>query len=167
MKYVTQDATLGDDADATVVPDKTLIDKEKQNLEKMKVGTSSGPRLCVGVTLSSFPVRYISFFLWFQGVLQMFLHDHVDLQIAALYAAQVFCYSQGFPKGNTCQVFVISERVRMIWYVGIIGVIALASLSEGNKINLCRQSDVQILILILDFLSKLDVINQLGIHLLW
>lgn len=63
MKYVTQDATLGDDADATVVPDKTLIDKEKQNLEKMKVGSSSGPRLCVGVTLSSFPVRYISFFL--------------------------------------------------------------------------------------------------------
>lgn len=28
---------MGDDVDITVVPDKTLIDKEKQNLEKMKV----------------------------------------------------------------------------------------------------------------------------------
>lgn len=37
MKYVTQDSTMGDDVDITVVPDKTLIDKEKQNLEKMKV----------------------------------------------------------------------------------------------------------------------------------
>jgi translation initiation factor 4G len=39
-------------------------------------------------------------FVHFQGVLQMFLHEHVDLQIAALYAAQVFCYSHGFPKGK-------------------------------------------------------------------
>lgn len=37
MKYVTQDSTLGDDVDITVAPEKALADKEKQNLEKMKV----------------------------------------------------------------------------------------------------------------------------------
>lgn len=92
MKYVTQDSTMGDDVDITVVPDKTLIDKEKQNLEKMK------------------------------GVLQMFLHEHVDLQIAALYAAQVFCYSHGFPKGMLLRFFmnlydmeVVEEEAFLKW----------------------------------------------------
>lgn len=92
MKYVTQDSTLGDDVDATVAPEKTLIDKEKQNLEKMK------------------------------GVLQMFLHEHVDLQIAALYAAQVFCYSHEFPKGMLLRFFmnlydmeVVEEEAFLKW----------------------------------------------------
>ncbi|XP_061178950.1 eukaryotic translation initiation factor 4 gamma 2-like [Saccostrea echinata] len=92
MKYVTQDSTLGDDVDITVAPEKTLIDKEKQNLEKMK------------------------------GVLQMFLHEHVDLQIAALYAAQVFCYSHEFPKGMLLRFFmnlydmeVVEEEAFLKW----------------------------------------------------
>lgn len=40
----------------------------------------------------------------------MFLHEHVDLQIAALYAAQVFCYTHGFPKGKGHGENVISCR---------------------------------------------------------
>ena len=32
----------------------------------------------------------------------MFLHDHTDLQMSALYAVQVYCHNQGFPKGTTC-----------------------------------------------------------------
>lgn len=98
MKYVTQDSTMGDDVDITVVPDKTLIDKEKQNLEKMKVLI----RYFVHGWCDS--MGFLAVLIWliiiFQGVLQMFLHEHVDLQIATLYAAQVFCYSHGFPKGE-------------------------------------------------------------------
>lgn len=32
-------------------------------------------------------------------VMQKFLHDHADLQVAALYALQVHCNAKGFPKG--------------------------------------------------------------------
>jgi hypothetical protein len=34
---VTQDCTLGKDIDTTITPEKTCIEKEKQNLHKMKV----------------------------------------------------------------------------------------------------------------------------------
>ena len=45
------------------------------------------------------------YFCWtLQAVLQMFLHEHMNLQIAALYATQVFCHTHQFPKGKyyTC-----------------------------------------------------------------
>lgn len=52
----------------------------------------------------------------------MFLHEHVDLQIAALYAAQVFCYSHGFPKGMLLRFFmnlydmeVVEEEAFLKW----------------------------------------------------
>jgi hypothetical protein len=32
--------------------------------------------------------------------MQKFLHDHVDLQVSALYALQVHCYNSNFPKGE-------------------------------------------------------------------
>lgn len=36
----------------------------------------------------------------FKPVLQAFLNAHIDLQVVAIYALQVFCYSLDFPKGN-------------------------------------------------------------------
>ena len=45
----------------------------------------------------------------------MFLHDHTDLQMVTLYATQVFCHSQQFPKGkNHIQSFVYSP---VTWYI--------------------------------------------------
>ncbi|KAG9331363.1 hypothetical protein JZ751_019342, partial [Albula glossodonta] len=37
--------------------------------------------------------------LAFKPVMQKFLHDHVDLQVSALYALQVHCSGHSFPKG--------------------------------------------------------------------
>lgn len=92
LKYVTQDCTLGKDIDTSATPDKTGIEKEKQNLDKMK------------------------------GVLQMFLHDHTDLQMVTLYATQVFCHSQQFPKGMLLRLFmnyydleIADEEVFLKW----------------------------------------------------
>ena len=36
----------------------------------------------------------------FQGALEYFLNDRSKLQMAALYAVQVFCYRHQFPKGK-------------------------------------------------------------------
>lgn len=38
--------------------------------------------------------------LAFKPVMQKFLHDHVDLQVSALYALQVHCNAHAFPKGT-------------------------------------------------------------------
>lgn len=35
----------------------------------------------------------------FKPVLQAFLHDHLPLQVTAIYALQVFTYTNNFPKG--------------------------------------------------------------------
>ena len=32
--------------------------------------------------------------------MQKFLHDHIDLQVSAMYALQVHCNAKGFPKGT-------------------------------------------------------------------
>lgn len=92
LKYVTQDCTLGKDIDTNNTPDKSGIEKEKLNLEKMK------------------------------GVLQMFLHDHADLQMVTLYATQVFCHSHQFPKGMLLRLFmnyydleIVEEEIFLKW----------------------------------------------------
>lgn len=38
--------------------------------------------------------------LAFKPVMQKFLHEHVDLQVSALYALQVHCNTHAFPKGT-------------------------------------------------------------------
>ncbi|XP_049777402.1 eukaryotic translation initiation factor 4 gamma 2-like [Schistocerca cancellata] len=76
LKYITQESTLSEGCDPNTPPDKTLIEKEKTLLEKYK------------------------------AVLQAFLHEHVDLQVTAVYSLQVFCYSQQFPKGMLLRWFV-------------------------------------------------------------
>ncbi|KAK8743853.1 hypothetical protein OTU49_001294, partial [Cherax quadricarinatus] len=42
----------------------------------------------------------------FKPVLQAFLHDHLPLQVTAVYALQVFTYTQNFPKGMLLRWFV-------------------------------------------------------------
>jgi len=92
MKYITNESTLKENADSTVTPEKAMMDKEKELLDKLK------------------------------GVLQMFLHDHTDLQMSALYAVQVYCHNQGFPKGMFLRFFVnlydmevIDEDIYLKW----------------------------------------------------
>lgn len=67
---LSQESTLVEGCDPNAVPEKALQEKEKALLEKFKL------------------------------VLQAFLHEQTDLQVVAVYALQVYCYSLHFPKGN-------------------------------------------------------------------
>ncbi|XP_062869467.1 eukaryotic translation initiation factor 4 gamma 2a [Trichomycterus rosablanca] len=60
--------------------------------------------------------------LAFKPVMQKFLHDHVDLQVSALYALQVHCNTSAFPKGMLLRYFVnfydmeiIEEEAFLSW----------------------------------------------------
>ncbi|KAM8877460.1 eukaryotic translation initiation factor 4 gamma 2a isoform 1-T1 [Synchiropus picturatus] len=60
--------------------------------------------------------------LSFKPVMQKFLHDHIDLQVEALYALQVHCNSKQFPKGMLLRYFVnfydmeiIEEEAFLSW----------------------------------------------------
>ncbi|XP_035388806.1 eukaryotic translation initiation factor 4 gamma 2a [Electrophorus electricus] len=60
--------------------------------------------------------------LAFKPVMQKFLHDHVDLQVSALYALQVHCNTKAFPKGMLLRYFVnfydmeiIEEEAFLAW----------------------------------------------------
>ncbi|XP_035672305.1 eukaryotic translation initiation factor 4 gamma 2-like isoform X1 [Branchiostoma floridae] len=77
LKYVTQESTLGEDVDPAVTPGKDLVEKEKDLIDRLK------------------------------PVLQRFLHDHVGLQVSALYALQVHCFNNGFPKGMLLRMFMM------------------------------------------------------------
>lgn len=92
LKYVTKSSTLSENCDPAVVPDKHLSEKERELLDKLKV------------------------------VLQRFLHDHIGLQVSALYASQVFCYNCHFPKNMLRRFFmnfydmeIIEEEAFLKW----------------------------------------------------
>uniref|UniRef100_A0A8C1N7E9 Eukaryotic translation initiation factor 4 gamma 2 n=1 Tax=Cyprinus carpio TaxID=7962 RepID=A0A8C1N7E9_CYPCA len=60
--------------------------------------------------------------LAFKPVMQKFLHEHVDLQVSALYALQVHCNTHAFPKGMLLRYFVnfydmeiIEEEAFLAW----------------------------------------------------
>uniref|UniRef100_A0A3Q2YIL4 Eukaryotic translation initiation factor 4 gamma 2 n=1 Tax=Hippocampus comes TaxID=109280 RepID=A0A3Q2YIL4_HIPCM len=60
--------------------------------------------------------------LAFKPVMQKFLHDHTQLQVSALYALQVHCNANGFPKGMLLRYFVnfydmeiIEEEAFLAW----------------------------------------------------
>ncbi|XP_076011698.1 eukaryotic translation initiation factor 4 gamma 2-like, partial [Genypterus blacodes] len=60
--------------------------------------------------------------LAFNPVMQKFLHDHIDLQVSALYALQVHCSAKAFPKGMLLRYFVnfydmetIEEEAFLAW----------------------------------------------------
>lgn len=72
-----EQTTLTKDADRSVQPERTIVDKEKETLLKYK------------------------------PIFQAFLHDHVSLQVIALYALQVFCHHNSFPKGMLLRWFIM------------------------------------------------------------
>lgn len=49
--------------------------------------------------------RVFTYIYSFQGVLQAYLHDKMDLQLTAIYALQVHCHNTGFPKGRYPSLF--------------------------------------------------------------
>ncbi|XP_042900691.1 eukaryotic translation initiation factor 4 gamma 2 [Parasteatoda tepidariorum] len=92
IKYITQETTLADGLDHSSVPDKNILDKEKEMLDK------------------------------FKPVFQAFLHEQPGLQLVTLYALQVHCYNHGFPKGMLLRWFmmfydqeVIEEEAFLKW----------------------------------------------------
>ncbi|XP_042864181.1 eukaryotic translation initiation factor 4 gamma 2-like isoform X3 [Penaeus japonicus] len=76
VKYIVQETTLAAGADPTTIPEKMVTEREQELLAK------------------------------FKPVLQAFLHDHLPLQVTAIYALQVFTYTNNFPKGMLLRWFV-------------------------------------------------------------
>lgn len=75
LQYISSEVNPpGDESDSSSAPSKEQLEQEKQLL------------------------------LSFKPVMQKFLHDHVDLQVSALYALQVHCYNNNFPKGKCIEV---------------------------------------------------------------
>ena len=66
---MSQETTFPENSDPASIPDKIMVEKEKQMLKR------------------------------FSQLLQTFLHNQVYLQIVAVYAIQVYWYSLNFPKG--------------------------------------------------------------------
>ncbi|NP_001089019.1 eIF4G-related protein NAT1 [Xenopus laevis] len=92
LQYISNDACLEEESDLSSAPAKEQLDQEKQLL------------------------------LAFKPVMQKFLHDHVDLQVSALYALQVHCCSKNYPKGMLLRFFVhfydmeiIEEEAFLAW----------------------------------------------------
>lgn len=84
IKYITQETTLADGLDRTSIPEKNILDKEREMLEK------------------------------FKPVFQAFLHEHPDLQLVALYSLQVHSYNCGFPKGMLLRWFMMFYDLEII-----------------------------------------------------
>lgn len=92
LKHVTGDSTSADGVDSSAAPDKQLQEKEKNLLEK------------------------------FKPVLQKFIHESTALQLSSVYALQVHCHNNNFPKGMLLRFFinlynmeVIEEETYMSW----------------------------------------------------
>uniref|UniRef100_A0A3B4VPK6 Eukaryotic translation initiation factor 4 gamma 2 n=1 Tax=Seriola dumerili TaxID=41447 RepID=A0A3B4VPK6_SERDU len=92
LQYIAYEINPDDDEEQLAAPSKEQLDEEKQLL------------------------------LSFKPVMQKFLHDHMDLQVGALYALQVHCNAKGFPKGMLLRYFVnfydmeiIEEEAFLSW----------------------------------------------------
>lgn len=93
LQYISSEVNPpSDESDSSSAPSKEQLEQEKQLL------------------------------LSFKPVMQKFLHDHVDLQVSALYALQVHCYNNNFPKGMLLRFFVhfydmeiIEEEAFLAW----------------------------------------------------
>jgi len=92
LQYIAYEINPGDDEEQLAAPSKEQLDEEKQLL------------------------------LSFKPVMQKFLHDHIDLQVSALYALQVHCDAKQFPKGMLLRYFVhfydmeiIEEEAFLSW----------------------------------------------------
>ncbi|XP_051919598.1 eukaryotic translation initiation factor 4 gamma 2a isoform X1 [Hippocampus zosterae] len=92
LQYIAYEINPDDDEEQLAAPSKEQLDEEKQLL------------------------------LSFKPVMQKFLHDHVDLQVSALYALQVHCNAKHFPKGMLLRFFayfydmeIIEEEAFLTW----------------------------------------------------
>uniref|UniRef100_G3PSY6 Eukaryotic translation initiation factor 4 gamma 2 n=1 Tax=Gasterosteus aculeatus aculeatus TaxID=481459 RepID=G3PSY6_GASAC len=92
LQYIAYEINPDDDEEQLSAPTKEQQDEEKQQL------------------------------LAFKPVMQKFLHDHIELQVGALYALQVHCNTKGFPKGMLLRYFVnfydmeiIEEEAFLSW----------------------------------------------------
>ncbi|KAM4593195.1 eukaryotic translation initiation factor 4 gamma 2a [Odontesthes bonariensis] len=92
LQFIAYEINPEDDEEQFATPSKEQLDEEKKLL------------------------------LSFKPVMQKFLHDHVDLQVGALYALQVHCNAKGFPKGMLLRYFVnlydmeiIEEEAFLSW----------------------------------------------------
>uniref|UniRef100_A0A673JIZ3 Eukaryotic translation initiation factor 4 gamma 2 n=1 Tax=Sinocyclocheilus rhinocerous TaxID=307959 RepID=A0A673JIZ3_9TELE len=92
LQYIIHEIYTTEDDDQLSAPTKEQLDQEKQLL------------------------------FAFKPVMQKFLHDHVDLQVGALYALQVHCNAHAFPKGMLLRYFVnfydmeiIEEEAFLAW----------------------------------------------------
>ncbi|XP_018114761.1 eukaryotic translation initiation factor 4 gamma, 2 S homeolog isoform X1 [Xenopus laevis] len=92
LQYISNEVCPEEEPDLLAAPSKEQLEQEKQLL------------------------------LAFKPVMQKFLHDHVDLQVSALYALQVHCCSKIFPKGMLLRFFVhfydmeiIEEEAFLAW----------------------------------------------------
>uniref|UniRef100_A0A7N6BGQ3 Eukaryotic translation initiation factor 4 gamma 2 n=1 Tax=Anabas testudineus TaxID=64144 RepID=A0A7N6BGQ3_ANATE len=92
LQYIAYEINPDDDEEQLAAPSKEQLDEEKQLLVS------------------------------FKPVMQKFLHDHIDLQVGALYALQVHCNTKAFPKGMLLRYFVnfydmeiIEEEAFLSW----------------------------------------------------
>ncbi|KAM3877027.1 eukaryotic translation initiation factor 4 gamma 2-like [Diretmus argenteus] len=92
LQYIAHEIDANEEEDQLAAPTKEQLDQEKQLL------------------------------LAFKPVMQKFLHDHIDLQVSALYALQVHCNAKAFPKGMLLRYFVnfydmeiIEEEAFLAW----------------------------------------------------
>lgn len=79
LQFILYEISPDGDEEQLAAPSKEQLDEEKQLLLSLK------------------------------PVMQKFLHDHTNLQVAALYALQVHCNGHSFPKG------LCTPRVRSEW----------------------------------------------------
>ncbi|XP_075878614.1 eukaryotic translation initiation factor 4 gamma 2a [Nelusetta ayraudi] len=92
LQYISYEINPDDDEEQLAAPSKEKLEDEKQLL------------------------------LSFKPVMQKFLHDHINLQVSALYALQVHCNAKAFPKGMLLRYFVhfydmeiIEEEAFLYW----------------------------------------------------
>ncbi|XP_077453662.1 eukaryotic translation initiation factor 4 gamma 2b [Stigmatopora argus] len=92
LQYIAQELCVSEGDEQLSAPSKEQLDQEKALL------------------------------LAFKPVMQKFLHDHTQLQVSALYALQVHCNANGFPKGMLLRYFVnyydmeiIEEEAFLAW----------------------------------------------------
>uniref|UniRef100_A0A1A9X3R1 Eukaryotic translation initiation factor 4 gamma 2 n=1 Tax=Glossina brevipalpis TaxID=37001 RepID=A0A1A9X3R1_9MUSC len=92
VKYVTAMTSFPEGTDVKNYPDKITIEKEESLLHK------------------------------YCQILNSFLGHSIELQLIAIYALQVFCYNENFPKGMLCRWFkylyeaeVIDEETFIMW----------------------------------------------------
>lgn len=92
LQYIAYESNPDDDEEQHAAPSKDQLEEEKQLL------------------------------LSFKPVLQKFLHDHIELQVSALYALQVHCNAKRFPKGMLLRYYVnfydmeiIEEEAFLSW----------------------------------------------------